>query len=186
MHHLVLMTCLFLLLSTTTAFLPRTFHIPHHRQNEVRHTSFLPLQPPPFRLLSSPTDVDLSRFYSQKCSDEWHCDTDGCWVILGEDGVEPAVESKINTGTNYGEHVGECAITGSVGIDDNKIASIIDASPVTWDASECLLVFNDENDTDDYTVVCNLTGDDLRDWKDLLSENEKVMFTSGMAIPKMN
>lgn len=80
----------------------------------------------------------------------------------------------------------ECAITGSVGIDDNKIASIIDASPVTWDASECLLVFNDENDTDDYTVVCNLTGDDLRDWKDLLSENEKVMFTSGLAIPKMN
>ena len=78
----------------------------------------------------------------------------------------------------------ECAVTGSVGVSDTVIKPILDASPVTWDASECLLVFNDKNDSDDFQVVCNLTGDDLRDWKDLLSDGEKVKFSSGMAIPR--
>ena len=100
----------------------------------------------------------------------------GCWIIVNSDSFERCVESKINTGTTYGDHYGECAVTGSVSFDVSKIKPILDNSPVEWSPAECLIVYNDENDPDDFSVVCNLSGDDLKEWKAKLVESEKVMF----------
>mmetsp|Transcript_1535 Transcript_1535/g.2695 ORF Transcript_1535/g.2695 Transcript_1535/m.2695 type:complete len:183 (-) Transcript_1535:46-594(-) len=128
------------------------------------------------RSSSSPNVPNLDSFYAQKCSDTWHCDPTGCWIIVNSDSFDRCVESKINTGTTYGDHYGECAVTGSVSFDVSKIKPILDNSPVEWSPAECLIVYNDENDPDDFSVVCNLSGDDLKEWKAKLVESEKVMF----------
>jgi len=124
-----------------------------------------------------------------KCSDGWTCDDDGCFFIVEEtaDGgvaIKPATEETMKHGTSYGsnhqppiemEDGGLCNVEGEVGYDEGKVYDLIVGENLSdlFTTEECMIVYNDENDSEDYEVVCNGRSEDREKWLTLLSKDDR-------------
>ena len=85
-------------------------------------------------------------------------------------------------GTTYGhgekiemDDGGLCSVEGEVGYDEGKVYDVVVGEKLSdlFTLEECMIVYNDENDPDDYELVCNGKNEDREKWMRLLRESEQ-------------
>jgi hypothetical protein len=122
-----------------------------------------------------------------KCSDGWKCDEDGCFFVIEETeeggvALKPATEGNLKHGTTYGhgekiemDDGGLCSVEGEVGYDEGKVYDVVVGEKLSdlFTLEECMIVYNDENDPDDYELVCNGKNEDREKWMKLLRESDQ-------------